>query len=271
MKRLIRLLLMFVVIGAFLSCANCRPVISADTEAGFHASVQVRGGTFLMGSDTGKPDEKPVHEVRVSDFSIMKTEVTQKDYAALMGTNPASGRGVGDAYPVYNVSWYDAVAYANKLSEHDGFTPCYTINGTDVTCNWSSNGWRLPTEAEWEYAARGGDLSKGYTYAGSNDTNAVAWILGDSWPWTHPVGTKAANELGLYDMSGNVWEWVWDAYGAYDSGQQTDPRGPAAGSSGANRGGGWSAGAEGARVANRGVDGDRAHRDGDLGFRLARR
>jgi formylglycine-generating enzyme required for sulfatase activity len=212
----------------------------------------------------------PVHEVQVSDFSIMKTEVTQKDYAAIMGKNPASCRGMGDAYPVYNVSWYDAVAYANGLSERDGLKPCYTISGTDVTCDWSADGWRLPTEAEWEYAARGGSMSKGYTYAGSNDVNAVAWILPNSWASTRPVGTKAPNELGLYDMSGNVWEWVWDSYGAYASGSQTDPRGAASGPSWADRGGGWSAGAEGARAANRGCDSDPAHRDGDLGFRLVR-
>jgi sulfatase modifying factor 1 len=233
------------------------------------AVAPVQGGVFRMGSDTGESDERPVHEVRVSDFFMMKTEVTQKDYAALVGTNPAAERGVGDSYPVYAVSWYEAVTYANRLSDRDGLKRCYTISGTEVSCDWRANGWRLPTEAEWEYAARGGTQSKGYTYAGSNDLNAVAWNSGNSGRSTHPVGTKAANELGLYDMSGNLWEWCWDGWGSYASGSQTDPRGAASGSARVIRGGSWIDGASGARSAYR-YDGDPADRGDDLGFRLVR-
>jgi sulfatase modifying factor 1 len=259
---------MIFAIGSVQSCDLMGTDLYAEDLS---APVLVRGGSFQMGSDSGEPAEKPVHEVRVSDFYIMKTEVTQKDYEAIMGNNPASSfRGKGGKYPIQNVSWYDAVAYANKLSERDGLTPSYTIKGTDVTCDWSANGWRLPTEAEWEYAARGGNLSNGYAYSGSDDANAVAWTLSNSMPFCHPVAKKAPNELGLYDMSGNVWEWVWDVREAYSSAPQTDPRGPASGSSYANRGGGWSAGAKGARVARRGQDGERTHYDGDLGFRLVR-
>jgi formylglycine-generating enzyme required for sulfatase activity len=186
-----------------------------------------------------------------------------------MGKNPSSFRGRGDAYPVQTVSWYDAVEYANKLSERDGLRPCYSVNGTDVACDWSAEGWRLPSEAEWEYAARGGSLSKGFAYSGSDDAHAVGWVLTNAWGLTHPVAKKAPNELGLYDMTGNVWEWVWDARLPYGAEPQLDPRNPITGSSWVDRGGGWSGGADKARTTARGMD-TRAHRDGDLGIRLVR-
>jgi formylglycine-generating enzyme len=177
---------------------------------------------------------------------------------------------VGDAYPVYSVSWYDAVMYANKLSQRDGLRPCYTINGTDVTCNWSANGWRLPTEAEWEYAARGGSQSKGYTYAGSNDVDAMAWYTSTTDPkGTQPVGMKIADELGLYDMSGNVSELCWDWYGIYTAGSQTDPRGVASGSNRVIRGGNWLSPASGIRSVYRSYVVPSSRSEG-IGFRLAR-
>lgn len=229
----------------------------------------VEGGVFLMGSDA--EDEGPVHEARVSDFCIMRTEVTQAEYAALMGANPSSFfRGRGADHPVTNVGRSDAAAYANALSERDGLKPCYDLSGGGVDCDWEADGWRLPTEAEWEYAARGGRLSKGSVYAGSDDAAAVAWF---SRLGSRPVAQKAPNELGLYDMSGNVWEWVWDAYAPYAAGFREDPRGPSGKEVGgwANRGGGWSAGPEAARVSARGKDDSPGHRDADLGFRLVRR
>ena len=256
--------------AAFAYVVAAPAVKPEGTPTTLRGEINVKGGAFRMGSDTGESDEKPVHEVRVSDFLMMKTEVTQKDYAALMGANPASGYGVGDSYPVYNVSWYDAVGYANKLSERDGLKRCYTISGTEVSCDWSANGWRLPTEAEWEYAARGGTQTKGYTYAGSNDVNAVAWNSGNSGSSTHPVGGKQANELELCDMSGNVWEWCWDWYGSYASGAQTDSRGAASGSSRVFRGGGWLFDASYARTAYRFDVLDPSYRIVNLGFRLVR-
>jgi uncharacterized caspase-like protein len=229
--------------------------------------IPVQGGIFQMGSTTGDDDEKPVHAVTVSDFWMMKTEVTQRDYAALMGTNPSEFKG--DTLPVETVSWYDAVAYANKLSNRDGLQPAYRISGTSVDWDRSANGWRLPTEAEWEYAARGGRSSRGYTYAGSNDAAAVAWYGNNSGVKTNPVGTKAANELGLHDLSGNVWEWCWDWMGAYSAVAQTDPTGSASGTHRVRRGGGWILGASRTRSADRnGLTPD--DRTNFLGLRLVR-
>ena len=127
--------------------------------------------------------------------------------------------------PVICVSWYDAVDYCNWLSRKDGLLPAYSRGGNSIQCNFSANGYRLPTEAEWEYAATGGSSSRGYTYSGSNTIGNVAWYSGNSGLKPHPVGGKQANELGLYDMSGNVWEWCWDWYGDYPSRSQTDPTG----------------------------------------------
>jgi len=172
--------------------------------------VFVEGGTFQMGSNDGDSDEKPVHSVTVSSFYVGKFEVTQKEYQNVMGKNPSYFKGENN--PVENVTWYDAVKYCNKRSEKEGRTPSYNINGNNVTCDFSANGYRLPTEAEWEYAARGGNKSQNYKYSGSNKIGDVAWYDSNSGLRTHPVGQKAPNELGIYDMTGNVWEWCWDWY-----------------------------------------------------------
>jgi len=199
--------------------------------------VFVQGGTFQMGSNNGSSDEKPVHSVTVSDFYIGKYEVTRKEWKEIMGTNPSNWKG--DNLPVEKVSWYDAVEFCNKKSREDGLTPCYSGSGKNITCNFSANGYRLPTEAEWEYAARGGNKSKGYTYSGSNTVDNVAWYDGNSGSETHPAGTKQPNELGIYDMSGNVWEWCWDWKGSYGSSSQTNPTGASNGSRRMRRGGSW--------------------------------
>ncbi|MBR6193097.1 MAG: formylglycine-generating enzyme family protein [Treponema sp.] len=227
----------------------------------------VEGGTFQMGSTDERHDENPVHTVRVSSFYMCDHEVTQKEYRDVMGTNPS--KFSGDNLPVERVSWYNAVEYCNKLSIKEGLTPCYTINGSSTTCNFNANGYRLPTESEWEYAARGGKKSNGYTYAGSNSVGNVAWYDDNSGSQTHNVKTKAPNELGLYDMSGNVWEWCWDWYGNYSSGSQTNPSGSSSGSYRVERGGSWYSYPSNGRVAFRYYDSP-SRKYNNLGFRVVR-
>ena len=199
--------------------------------------VLVEGGTFNMGRKAFLSDESPVHEVRVSSFYMGKYQLSQKEWQEVMGENPSKFKG--DDLPVEQVTWYNAVDYCNKRSLKEGLSPCYSGSGAGITCNWNANGYRLPTEAEWEYAARGGKQSKGYTYAGSNDLDSVAWYSINSGGITHPVGTKTANELGIFDMSGNVWEWCWDWYGKYGAKAMSNPHGGGNGSYRVLRGGGW--------------------------------
>ena len=216
--------------------------------------IAVEGGTFLMGSpesDTEANDnEKPQHEVTLSNYYIGETEVTQELWEAVMGSNPSYF--VGANLPVEKVSWNDCQEFIGKLNAQTGKT------------------FRLPTEAEWEYAARGGKKSKGYTYSGSNTIDDVAWYVDNSGATTHEVGKKRANELGIYDMSGNVWEWCQDWYGKtyYENSPSTDPLGPDSGSNRVGRGGSWWSFAGYCRVANRSW-GSPGNRDGLLGFRLA--
>jgi formylglycine-generating enzyme required for sulfatase activity len=230
--------------------------------------VFVKGGSFKMGSTSGDDDEKPVHNVTLRSFYISKYEVTQGEYEVVMGNNPSKGSGVGDNYPIYYVSWYDAVEFCNKLSDRAGLARCYSGSADDIKCDFSANGYRLPTEAEWEYAAKGGTKSRGYTYSGSNTITKVAEYSGNNAKSTKPVGGKQANELGIYDMSGNVWEWCWDWKGDYSSGAQNNPRGAASGSYRVNRGGSWLINARGCRVAFR-VNSSPGFSNYYLGFRLA--
>lgn len=184
--------------------------------------VLVKGGTFEMGNKNGFRDEKPVHSVTLSEFYISKYEVTQGLWRNIMGDNPSKFTG-DDKLPVENVTWYDAIEFCNKLSEWEGLQKVFIINGSNVTLDIKANGYRLPTEAEWEYAARGSSLTKGYMYSGSNNANEVAWYAYNSKDKTHPVGEKQPNELGIFDMSGNVSEWCLDMYGDYDSMSQVNP------------------------------------------------
>ena len=234
----------------------------------------VPGGTFTMGDTRGggNSDESPTHQVTLSSFHISRHEVTQSQWLEIMHTNPASGYGIGNAYPVYNVSWYAILKYCNLRSIEEGLTAVYSIGGsTDpnawssipttnnaiwnaTVCDWSANGYRLPTEAEWEYAARGASNTPDYFYSGNDNIGAVAWYLGNNSPnGTKPVGTKDPNSLGIYDMSGNIWEWCWDWYNNtyYVSSPQENPTGPNTGSQRVFRGGAFNNNAFYCRVAVR--------------------
>ena len=228
-------------------------------------------GTFMMGSTDDDDDavciERPRHEVRLTRaFSLGVHPVTQALYAAVMKENPSEFEGA--LHPVENVNWYDAVRFCNRLSEAAGLECAYVIGSGEeptVTCDFRASGFRLPTEAEWEYAARAGTA---FRYAGSDDLDAVGWHGPNSDDQTHPVGGKAANGWGLYDLSGNVSEWCWDWFGDYASGSVADPTGPQSGAFRVPRGGSWCDGPRYARVACR-------HRDTPgnrftLGLRLAR-
>ena len=211
--------------------------------------IAVKGGTFQMGIDDGYEWEKPVHQVTLSDYYIGETEVTQELWNAVMGSNPSKFTG-NMQRPVEMVSWNDCQTFISKLNQLTGET------------------FRLPTEAQWEYAARGGNQAQGRLYSGSDVIDDVAWYCFNSSSTTHPVKTKAPNELGIYDMSGNLVEWCSDWYDFYSSAAQTDPTGPATGSDRVTRGGCLSHPAAPCRVANRSYYAP-ANSDGGLGLRLA--
>ena len=231
--------------------------------------IEVTGGSFQMGSTDGLPDEKPVHTVTVSSFLIGKCEVTQKEWMEVMGSNPS--HWTGDDLPVENVTWYEAVEYCNRLSSREGLNPCYSGSGESISCDWSANGYRLPTEAEWEFAARGGNLSNHSEFSGSGTIGSVAWYESNSSDRTHSVGSKRENVLGIHDMTGNVIEWCWDRFGKtyYNNSPELDPHGVGAGPDRVLRGGAWNLEPNNCRVAFR--SNKRPHdNDNYRGFRLAR-
>ncbi len=231
--------------------------------------VLVEGSKFSMGdtNSVGRSDEKPIHEVELNSFLISKIQVTQKIWNLATESNPSNFHGFD--LPVEHISWYECIEFCNNLSLLAGFTPCYTIdkNNPDpnnvnkndsmkwtVTCNWEADGYRLPTEAEWEFAAKGGLNSNFYNFSGSDNEYDVAWHKDNSGYKTQNVGQKKPNELGLYDMSGNVWEWCWDWYDAYSSEPQANPKGAENGSYRVLRGGSWADSRNYERVAGRGKE-----------------
>lgn len=246
-----------------LTAIVCLPVVADDF-------ILVEGGTFQMGSDSGEDDEGPIHEVTISSFYIAQYEVTQGLWMEVMDKNPSLFEGTNR--PVERLNWYSAVEFCNALSERDGLTPCYSGSRDSTVCDFTANGYRLPTEAEWEYAAGGGKDSIGNTYSGSNSPDAAGWHKGNSDRATHDVGTSIANELGIYDMSGNVHEWCWDWYGGnyYSMSPDTNPRGPEEGAYKILRGGSWYSDAEFLEVTARKFRRYASRKDADFGFRLVR-
>lgn len=248
----------------FLVTASSAETINGD---GYSAKL-VPKGSFIMGCSAQEEDEcfeteMPPHDVTITnDFYVMRSEVTQGLYQKIMGNNPSVAKECGNNCPVDNVTWYDAVTFANKLSKKEGLEQCYKINGDTV--KWPKGtdctGWRLLTEAEWEYAARGGEDFEysggdsiddvGWHYHGSSDNhfncyqNSMAFDLCDMSGTSCPVCTLQPNGYDLCDMSGNVWEWVWDRYSSYDSSPVSDPTGVENGSIRVYRGGARSTGAQ---------------------------
>ena len=275
-----------------ISYAIERKQAALEKEKLIRELVQVTGGTFQMGSTTGSLNETPVHSVTLGAFYIDKTEITYENwtdvrnwglthgYADLPeGRNGCSGT---THHPVTEVDWYDILKWCNASSEKDGLTPVYYTSNTLTTVyrtgqlnlaaaavKWTADGYRLPTEAEWEFAARGGTKSQGYTYSGSKIVDDVAWCGDNSGNNTHPVSTKGANELGIYDMSGNVWEWCWDWYGSYSSTAQTDPKGPTSGRRRVLRGGSFDVSDSSCHVSVRSI-GSPHLRNHFVGFRCVR-
>lgn len=261
--------------------------MASDVQDGL---VSVPGGAFSMGSPEGenwRGEDEVLHEVEVSGFFLAPYETTQADYERLMGANPSAN--AGPALPVESVTWYDAVAYCNALSEEAGLSPAYAIDGTSVIWDLSASGYRLPTEAEWEYACRAGtttpfntqtsigadDEANYYgTYPYGIEENYFSQGALETKPGVYrqaPVepGSFAPNAWGLFDMHGNVAEWVWDYYGPYDEAAPADPTGASTGTLRVNRGGGWNDFAKSLRSAYRAAlpaDGSSP----SVGFRVAR-
>ncbi len=292
MKKYFFALMIFFAAVAFAQDAD----VAKENSAGenFHPTnvtlpdmVTVRAGQFSMGSSKGERAETPVHKIHISTFLMMTTEVSQELYSQVMGENPSYF--VDEKKPVESVSWFDAVVFCNRLSLYAGLTPCYKVmdstNPDDwnykihqgrgmpatVYCDFYADGYRLPTEAEWEYAAVEGPRNSGYAYSGSSNINTVCWYLTNSSVKTRAVASKRANALGLYDLSGNVYEWVWDIFDEeyYSTSPSWDPTGPANGSLRCFRGGSYDEVPVVCRVASR-ASGNPSNKGRFLGFRVVR-
>ncbi len=243
--------------------------------------VFVEGGSFYMGNDYSDAlDEKPEHKVTLSDFYIGKYEVTFDEFDLFCRTTgypfPDDGGFGRGKLPVMNVSWEGAILYCNWMSTRFGYDKVYDIDRDSTglkikEVHWDANGYRLPTEAEWEYVAKGGSKSQGYAYCGSNDPDEVAWYAKNSGGKPHEVGQKKPNELAVYDLLGNAWEWCWDYYDKnyYKNSPEKDPHGPDKGDARVYRGGNFKSEIEYLRITRRFSLSPKVTA-GNVGFRLAR-
>jgi formylglycine-generating enzyme required for sulfatase activity len=277
------------------------PATGTPQAAASPSFVLIPAGEFMMGDSLDGGQDAPPHRVNVSAFYLQQTEVSKAEWDSVRAwavshgyPDLAKGKGKAPDHPVQTVSWWDVIKWCNARSEEEGLTPCYTVGGavmrsgtTEPSVNWTASGYRLPTEAEWEKAARGGLRGKRFPWGdtishsqanfnnigneryqtGTTDFHP-AYATGGS-PYTSPIGSFAANGYGLQDMAGNAWEWCWDLKGPYAAGSQTDPRGAASGSPRVVRGGGWSIVAYYARCGRRSSS-TPDDANGLIGFRLAR-
>lgn len=256
---------------------NISPKVSNVTE--LIEMVNIPGGTFQMGDtrNDGEPDEKPVRTVSVNGFRMGKYEVTKSQWYEIMGNNTGYFDNCVNC-PIANISWLNVITFCNKLSDREGRQRVYTINGGNVTADWNANGYRLPTEAEWEYAAGGGAMNRTRFGNGKDilDPSEANFYPQDIYPYSNvgiyriktvAVGSFIPNQFGLYDMSGNVMEWCWDWYGTYQSSSESNPRGPSSGSDHVLRGGSWGSPAVNCRVNSRARN-TPDYRDSYRGFRV---
>ncbi len=301
MYKVMGIIIMVMVIGLLmLGCENPSGGKKNIESPNVGTLLPIPAGTFTMGSSETEPnrdDDETRHSVTLGGFYMGKYEVTQEQYEAVMRTNPSYFQGasylpatgeIQGKRPVEGVSWYNAIVFCNKLSMMENLEPAYSIGGeTDpeawgavpvpsvyndpdwdaVVCNWNANGYRLPTEAEWEYACRAGTTTAYNT--GNTISNITGWYMPYTNTMTHEVGKKSANDYGLYDMHGNVEEWCWDWYGSYGSAARADPIGASSGSYRVLRGGSWIHYAGDLRSAGRGFN-NPSSRTGLLGFRVLR-
>ena len=211
------------------------PLKTTTTTTGIEM-VQIPGGEFTMGDNAGDDDEKPAHRVKISGLYVDTREVTQRSYESLMGKNPSKFKAPDN--PVERVSWRSAIQYCNMRSIKEGLAPCYNLETQE--CNFNASGYRLPTEAEWEYICRAGSETP-FSFSAGVAPGDYGWFKNNSGGTTHPVGQKKPNAWGLYDMHGNVAEWCNDRYGEkhYSAAPAADPRGPSTGDKRVVRGGSW--------------------------------